>query len=696
MPIFLDPSLRLMSAIPSRANNAAKIRPSSMVLSKDITKSDASNPIKTSTFPILTNKLNSPTPRRSFQLLPDVFNKLSKPVPTEIFVPIPLPPQEPAPVITPQQFTHGSYRTSLTAARYGLNIIEWLHLILGHLSEKYIRWIVASKAVKGLKVTSKELANVHMRLCYACLISNMKAFPVYESLNDVTRMPLRKITSDYKTINGPEIYGRTCYFLFADVDITKWWFYPANSMSEWFPCFQHLLETEEKKTGYKLQSFQTDFNKMPVAGPFAAYLRDHDVEYQLSAPYKKEQSLSETQINIVDNGIRSQLTYNQAESKWWAFAGECLEHVHNELPAYKHTRSRNDEMYSRNTVHSDVSSFDPFFSKGVAHITPDERATIPSTKVLTDHGLLVRFLGYASHFQIRRVGVPNADVHLKDSFIIYRNDNQQIQVRHDCVFPGTTDLDIASFDITGIDSFDNFSSKARINHDLGNKKSLLESYDRAFGKWKSHHWTPLLKTSDPNDEPLYTIVPQFDNFDTDPNNPDEPIHVRVELDEFGFVKPSKPKRSKKSQPPPHISTRPQRSRTLTSAMESYQKSSKHSPLSALPHPINHIPPTIAAKIISSFIPISTSQPNNSLPDFILVKHSLNQRKDEIFDIISCKLAIAYQKKCIHESHEERSNTVSNLLAFTNRQNTFKQQLDASKNSTVQAHRRHRMLTPSKC
>lgn len=627
--------------------------------------------------------------RRSFSTLPPSLDKLSE-SPMEITttsgeIPVVDPLSSSRPPITPKQFIQGSYRTSLTAARYNLNIIEWLHLILGHLSEKYIRWIIRSKAVRGLKVTSEDIKNVHMRICYACLIGKMKAFPAYRSLNDHTRKPLRKITSDYKIINTPDYYGRTCYFLFADVDIDKWWFYSGYSMTDWLSCFQQLLESEEAKTGCKLQIFQTDFNKMPVSESFTAYLTLHKVEYQSSAPYKKEQSLSESQIQIMDNGIRASLTYNQANAKWWAFAGECFEHIRNNLPQYGKTRTRNDEMYSSPTVTSDVSSYVPFYSKGIAHLTPDERLKLKSTKALDDRGVLVRFIGYASEYQLRQKNFPI--IHMKNTYIVYREDTNVIEPRHDCVFPGTTDLETQSFDIGGIDSFDKSQSPAHINRQIANEKTLLKSYDLAFGKWKSHHWNPIKNINDPNVEPLFTIVPRFDYSDQLPGDPEETIPIRIDLDDYGFVKQSPQIRLKKKTTPasPHSSDRPQRNKVLTPAGQSFQQSinrsnrkinSSTTPINPL-HPsalanlsvalekslyqqTNRIfTPTFAANICQNLIPIDHYQ--QTVPDFIIQKRSLDDTKQDIFDICSSNLSKEYRKKIVREN---RAIATKNQLALS--------------------------------
>jgi len=661
--------------------------------------------------------------RKSMRKCPPDLEKTNQPIPIETVNPPPLLPQPPPLPLTAEQFLHGSYRTSTAAARYGLNIIEWLHLIFGHLSEKYIRWIVKSGAVKGIKVTSKDLKNIHMRLCYACLIAKMRAFPIYESLNDSIPMPLRKITSDYKLINGPEIYGRTCYFLFADADFDKWWFYPAYSMTDWFECYKHLIESEQKKTGYNTKIFQTDFNKMPVADNFAEYLKANDIEYQSSAPYKKQQSLSETQINIMDNGIRSQLTYNQVPSKWWSFAGECLQHIHNELPKINHIRSRNDEFYSHPTVHSDISSFVPFYSKGVAHLSPDERLKLTTTKALDDHGLLVHFVGYATEFQIRQKNFPI--VHLKDSYIVYRPDNGLVEIRHDCIFPGTTAIDIASFDINGIDSFDQSRTPTKINEQLANEKTLFESYDRAFGKWKSHHWTAISNIQDPNDQPIYTIVPRFDNSDLDPRNPDdgeltdaEKVHVRIELDDYGFVKqPPKTRISKLKVPPPPSTRTPRLNRVKTPAGISLQQTlntlnakakrkstgqpldpsvianlatalEKHSIYQTQPKMIK---PSVAAKIIDSYIPIEKSW-SQSLPDqYTIQPHTLDQQKDDLLHVITTNLSRQYQKKLAKEGRAARILKRNSLRIFKAKLATFKAKLDSYSDPLIHIKRRQRKI-----
>ena len=191
---------------------------------------------------------------------------------------------------------------------------------------------------------------------------------------------------------------------------------------------------------------------------------------------------------------------------------------------------------------ADVGTFVPFFAKGVAYLHPHERYNYDAkTKALHDRSREVRCVGYA--FNGHKLNqAENPVTYVKDSYIIYLPDQDAIRVRHDCYFQSYTDQDGKDFQIGGvIETPQNVDS---INQDISNDKELFESYDKAFGIWKTHEWTgidqKLIENKSLPDQPLYSLAPTIiNNSDhSTTNDEDIPLPISIAIDDYGYVKPS--------------------------------------------------------------------------------------------------------------------------------------------------------------
>ena len=57
-----------------------------------------------------------------------------------------------------------------------------LHVILGHIPESTIKRIVKNNLVNGLKVSYEQIKNLKLGICPTCMMTKMKAFPIYPTM----------------------------------------------------------------------------------------------------------------------------------------------------------------------------------------------------------------------------------------------------------------------------------------------------------------------------------------------------------------------------------------------------------------------------------------------------------------------------------------------------------------------------------
>ena len=76
----------------------------------------------------------------------------------------------------------GNRRISHNQSNGNLNPLEVLHVILGHIPESTIKRIVKNNLVNGLKVSYEQIKNLKLGICPTCMMTKMKAFPIYPTM----------------------------------------------------------------------------------------------------------------------------------------------------------------------------------------------------------------------------------------------------------------------------------------------------------------------------------------------------------------------------------------------------------------------------------------------------------------------------------------------------------------------------------
>jgi hypothetical protein len=104
----------------------------------------------------------------------------------------------------------GHARVRSNASTHGLNPLEVLHVMLGHISEKYIKHLIRNNLVNGAGYTYADIKDLSLPLCKTCILAKSKRQPVPASVSNVVYGPLEYICSD---IVGPITPQSRHYYL---------------------------------------------------------------------------------------------------------------------------------------------------------------------------------------------------------------------------------------------------------------------------------------------------------------------------------------------------------------------------------------------------------------------------------------------------------------------------------------------------
>ena len=320
---------------------------------------------------------------------------------------------------------------------YGnLNPLEVLHVILGHIPEGQIKHMVKNNVVNGLKYNYDQIRHLKLGLCPTCMLTKMKAFPIYKSLSETQYGVFECISFDIVDLGHQtrSIDGYRYAALYVDHCTHKLMAYGMKHKSDLLSTLQQLIHqygpTRNSKS-LRLTYLNCDSGNEQLEKEFLRYCRFNNIYLLVSAPYKHQQNFIECFIGSIKNGIRVSLLYNKAPFYLWFHALIYYIHTYNQIPARSETRSKDECFYG---IKPDVSLNVPFYAIGYAH-RPKELRT---DKVYSLRADKCRFIGYANDVtwadspQISALDKTNF-VSYKDSYIVLM-DNGSREIRHDVIF----------------------------------------------------------------------------------------------------------------------------------------------------------------------------------------------------------------------------------------------------------------------
>jgi hypothetical protein len=333
------------------------------------------------------------------------------------------------PFYSTKEVKAGSAKNFVKNSRQHLNLLQWVHVRLGHPSQAALKKMILNESVLGLGVLWKDVKDMELGLCNACMKSKMHAFPTPKSISRNKYEVFEYITCDYCPMKPDSRRGYKGIYIYGDRQSERIFGYLVKSKTEWLNTLKLLINNygpKMNKNSHKMNIFMTDFASEVHEHEFSAFLEEQGVKLYNSAPYLHHQNLIERYIQTLKNMLRAAMSYNNVPPSYWCFAFMYTIDTYNMLLKSNETQTRL-EVFSG--VKTDVSKAVPFYATGWAQISPDERLA----KSTTSRSWNVRMLGYAEPYE--EENYSNTRVYVKNSYLVQDlNNNERELIRHDVVF----------------------------------------------------------------------------------------------------------------------------------------------------------------------------------------------------------------------------------------------------------------------
>ncbi len=114
----------------------------------------------------------------------------------------------------------------------GFSILDVMHVRLGHMSERNIKFAVKNHLFKGCDVTYDNIKDLKLRMCYTCQMGRMHAFR-RPGVTGHNYLPLECIGVDYKgSLGTRSVHMHTGFYLINDHSSGGVWAYPCGNKGE--------------------------------------------------------------------------------------------------------------------------------------------------------------------------------------------------------------------------------------------------------------------------------------------------------------------------------------------------------------------------------------------------------------------------------------------------------------------------------
>jgi hypothetical protein len=426
---------------------------------------------------------------------------------------------------TMKEIKYGGARVFIKSGRQYLTLLQWLHVRLGHANEALLRWIIDKNVVLGSGVTKDEISKLELGFCDTCFKSRMHALPIPSSISRKQYEIFEYLTADYlpfhKTVHGEvksvSIRGYTGAVLIADKSSGKLFGYPVKRKSEWLSTLQQCIQEfgpGANPRSSKPRFLLTDYASESHSAAFTSFLQANQIQLLNSTPYKHEQNLIERYVQSILNILRATMIHNHAPVRYWCYGLAYSIHTYNLLCKQGITYSRNEAFSGEK---ADISACVPFYSRGWAYRTPEERALAPTRgtlKSLRDHAIQVIMLGYCNPFPID--DSSTAAPHIKNAYICLIPSTNKIMPRHDCLFNNSPASALTNYEVHSSNDADSSSTKDD-DHDY----DLLFGADKNNPNESSSSLEEDLPSIQEEDSPLDDVVLAEDTNEPTASQPEE-------------------------------------------------------------------------------------------------------------------------------------------------------------------------------
>jgi hypothetical protein len=327
----------------------------------------------------------------------------------------------------------GSRSMTYAPAVVGVNPLEVLHISLGHIPERHIKWLVKHNKVKGLLYTYKEIRKLHLGVCATCLKGRMKAFPVpTRGIHRKHFSPGEFYSVDILTMGVTALRGGYKHFaLYVDVASSALFPFPLVQKSDLLDTLVRLQQLHNPPRNPKavaLRFINADAGSEQLEASFLTYCHDNNVSLFLAPPKKQQYDIVESFVDVVKSGIRVALIYNLAPLSLWWYACRYVCFIYNRQVKMGELEARITQF---DGTEADLSLAVPFYSPGVYQVTREER----ESKTFSAKAVECRMIGFADQTSVddtTQIGV-DVPVSFKDAYMCLTA-HSSVMIRRDCFF----------------------------------------------------------------------------------------------------------------------------------------------------------------------------------------------------------------------------------------------------------------------
>ena len=327
----------------------------------------------------------------------------------------------------------GSRSMTYAPAVVGVNPLEVLHISLGHIPERHIKWLVKHNKVKGLLYTYKQIRKLHLGVCATCLKGRMKAFPVpTRGIQRRHFAPGEFYSVDILSMGVTSFRGGYKHFaLYADVSSSALFPFALVIKSDLLDTLirlQQLHNPPRNPRAVALRFLNADAGSEQLEAEFLTYCHNNNISLFLAPPKKQQYDIVESFVDLVKSGIRVALIYNLAPLVLWWYACRYVCYLYNRQVIMGESAARITQF---DGTEADLSLAVPFYSQGVYQVTREERAS----KTFSAKAVECRMIGFADQTGVddtTQIGV-DVPVSFKDSYMCLTVHNS-IFIRRDCFF----------------------------------------------------------------------------------------------------------------------------------------------------------------------------------------------------------------------------------------------------------------------
>jgi hypothetical protein len=255
----------------------------------------------------------------------------------------------------------------------GFSLLDVLHVRLGHMSEKNIKYSMRNHLFVGCDVQYDEIKDLKLHFCYTCQMGRMHAFSRPGSTKKQYK-PLECIGVDYKGPLGTRsVHHHTGFYLLSDHSSGGVWSYSCGNKGEkvLLKILVDFYTMTVDRSSFVSHYLHCDYDTVITGDLIREFATSRSLDYRVSAPYCHYQNgqIERTMQTVLDK-TRTLLAASQAPLKYWDYALTMATYLIQRTPNSNNKKTPFDILTGEPP---DISNMVHFYAPGVYHLTKEER-----------------------------------------------------------------------------------------------------------------------------------------------------------------------------------------------------------------------------------------------------------------------------------------------------------------------------------